>query len=45
MLPEKKAEMDEKLSDDRVLMSCTYGLAYFDVLEIQVSPRHHGALD
>ena len=47
-MPEKKAAIDEKLSDDRVLMSCgscMYGLAYFDVLEIQVSPRHHGVLD
>ena len=48
-MPEKKAAIDEKLSDDRVLMSCgscMYGLAYFDdVLEIQVSPRHHDVLD
>ena len=35
--------MDEKLSDDRVLMSC--GLACFDVLEVQISPRRHGVLD
>ena len=45
---EKKAAIDEKLSDDRVLMSCgscMYGLACFDVLEVQVSPRRHGVLD
>lgn len=39
--------MDDRLSDDRVLMSCgscMYGLACFDVLEVQISPRRHGVL-
>ena len=40
---EKKAAMDEKMSDDRVLMSC--GLACFDVLGVQVSPKRHGVHD
>lgn len=45
---EKKAAKDEKLSDDRVLMSCgscMCGLAFFDVLDVQVSPRRQGVLD
>ena len=40
---EKRVAMDEKLSDNRVLMSC--GLACFDVLEVQVSPRRRDVLD
>ena len=45
---EKKTAMDEKLSDDRVLMSCgsrMYGSACFDVLEVQILPRCHCVLD
>jgi len=44
----EKVAMDEKMSDDRDLMSCgpcMYGLACFDVLEVQISPKRHGVLD